>query len=119
MNIVRKNFLIAGFNLTSPPLNDIGRMIKVEQPVLTAVYYLFVNHENKVQLLKRLDIVEGEERSVRVKLTLGFLTETKNLFDFMAAEDPGYRAQEIFQSAGILPMEPQSMFGQPSDAEIM
>lgn len=67
-------------------------MIKVEQPVLTAVYYIFVNHENKVQLLKRLDIVEGEEKNTRLKLTLGFLTESKNLFDFMSAEDPGYRA---------------------------
>lgn len=68
-----------------------AQMIKVTPPVLTAVYFVFVNHENKVQLLKRLDIVPTEEKRIRNKQTLEFLAESKNLFDLMAEEDPAFR----------------------------
>lgn len=90
-NIIKKHFLIAGFDLTSPPVQNMAQMIKVTPPVLTAVYFVFVNHENKVQLLKRLDIVPTEEKRIRNKQTLEFLAESKNLFDLMAEEDPAFR----------------------------
>ena len=62
---------------------------------MSAVYYVFVNHENKVQLLKRLDIVPTEEKKVRNRQTLEFLAESKNLFDLMAEEDPAFRQHQI------------------------
>ena len=58
---------------------------------MSAVYFVFVNHENKVQLLKRLDIVPTEEKKFRNRQTLEFLAESKNLFDLMAEEDPAFR----------------------------
>jgi hypothetical protein len=39
-------------------------MARIEPPVMSAVYFVFVNHENKVQLLKRLDIVPTEKRKL-------------------------------------------------------
>jgi hypothetical protein len=66
-------------------------MARIEPPVMSAVYFVFVNHENKVQLLKRLDIVPTEEKKVRNRQTLEFLAESKNLFDLMAEEDPAFR----------------------------
>jgi hypothetical protein len=66
-------------------------MVRIEPPVMSAVYFVFVNHENKVQLLKRLDIVPTEEKKVRNRQTLEFLAESKNLFDLMAEEDPAFR----------------------------
>jgi hypothetical protein len=66
-------------------------MVRIEPPVMSAVYFVFVNHENKVQLLKRLDIVPTEEKKFRNRQTLEFLAESKNLFDLMAEEDPAFR----------------------------
>ena len=66
-------------------------MVRIEPPVMSAVYFVFVNHENKVQLLKRLDIVPTEEKKFRNRQTLEFRAESKNLFDLMAEEDPAFR----------------------------
>ena len=66
-------------------------MVRIEPPVMRAVYFVFVSHENKVQLLKRLDIVPTEEKKFRNRQTLEFLAESKNLFDLMAEEDPAFR----------------------------
>lgn len=58
---------------------------------MTAVYLVFVNHENQVQLLRRHDLIPNDEKRVRNKHTLEFLAESKNLFDLMAEEDPAFR----------------------------
>lgn len=58
---------------------------------MTAVYFAFVNHENKVQLFKKLDLVQNEEVKQRNKNVLEFLAESKNLFDLMAEEDPDFK----------------------------
>lgn len=94
-NIIKKHFIIAGFDLTSPPVENMAQLVRVEPPVMSAVYFVFVNHENKVQLFKRLDIVPTDEKRVRNKQTLDFLAESKNLFDLMAEEDPAFRQQQI------------------------
>ncbi len=89
--IIQKHYLIGGFDLTSPPVQNMATMVRIEPPVMSAVYFVFVNHENKVQLLKRLDIVPTEEKKFRNRQTLEFLAESKNLFDLMAEEDPAFR----------------------------
>ena len=62
--IIQKHYLIGGFDLTSPPVQNMATMARIEPPVMSAVYFVFVNHENKVQLLKRLDIVPTEKRKL-------------------------------------------------------
>lgn len=71
---------------------------------MTAVYFTFVNHENKVQLFKRLDLIQDEDQKKRNRIIIEFLAESKNLFDMMAEEDPVFKQQEIFQNAGVLPV---------------
>jgi len=66
-------------------------IVRIEQPVMSALYFVYVNHENKVQLLRRLDIIPTEEKKVRNRQTLEFLAESKNLFELMAEEDPVFR----------------------------
>lgn len=95
INIVKKNFLVCGCVLTSPPIAELQQVLRVDAPVYTAVYFMFVNHENKVQLLKRLDITGADEKKKRVQQALEFFAECKNLFDLMAEEDPSFRVGEI------------------------
>lgn len=85
----------------------------------TAVYFVFVNNEHKVQLLKRLDIVHADlpleqQRKIWNKNALEFLAESKNLFDLMAEEDPGYRMGQMLENAGIFQPVPER-----DDAAIM
>ena len=77
--------------------------------MLTAVYLVFISHENKVQLMKRHDIVFNEAKKTRLTKIMEFLGESKNLFDLLAEEDPGFRMGEMLQSAGIMPMMPPAM----------
>ena len=45
--------------------------------------------------MKRHDIVFNEAKKVRLTKIMEFLGESKNLFDLMAEEDPGYRMGEV------------------------
>jgi hypothetical protein len=73
---------------------------------MTAVYFTYVNHTNKVQLFKRLDLIAEKDQQLKI---IEFLTESKNLFDMMAEEDPDYQQQAVLQNSGLMPARMSNM----------
>ena len=42
-----------------------------------------------------------------------FLSESKNLFDIMAQEDPAYQHVDLLQNAGLMPLQSQMGSNRP------
>ena len=63
---------------------------------------MVVSHDWKVQFLKRIDL-QGEGTSSAD--LYNFVQESKDLFSFIAEEDPAYARVELLQNAGLIPVD--------------
>jgi len=86
--MIRESFILAGFTLETPPIEQLGNIINLGS-AHAALYFVVVQHDAKVQMLRRLslsDKTRGDE-------LYSFVGECVNHFTILAEEDPGYLQQ--------------------------
>lgn len=90
IEMIVEKFVFTGFTTESPPVEQLASIMNLGDSQ-AALYFVVVQHDAKVQLLKRQNLsveTRGEE-------LFGFIQECLNLFTILAEEDPGYLQQEV------------------------
>ena len=98
--MISDSFILCGFSLAQPPIEQLGSLINLGN-AQAALYFVVVQHDAKVQLLRRQDLREGETQGEDL---YNFLQESLSLFTIMAEEDPAYMRMDMMQNAGLMPV---------------